>query len=209
MASRTSRARTRRDFDRPASQRSGQRVLIVCEGKVTEPGYIAELRKQLKLGGVVVIVHDKSAPSKVVEKAQVEQKKAKRKGSDFDAVWCVFDRDPGHQDFDRAVELAKKHKFNLAISVPCFEIWLLLHYCYTTRSFCNAQDVIGELCKYCPDFSTKSKKTDWSNLLEAREKAAIHAEKLQEWAEQSGSGTYSNPSTQMHKLVGFLERLKP
>lgn len=42
----------------------------------------------------------------------------------FDEVWCVFDVD-NFDDVDNAVSAARRAGIALAISNPCFELWLL------------------------------------------------------------------------------------
>lgn len=44
-----------------------------------------------------------------------------------DACWCVVDVD-SHATLDRAIALAYSAGVKIAISNPCFEIWLLWHY---------------------------------------------------------------------------------
>ncbi|MEU4238465.1 RloB family protein [Actinoplanes sp. NPDC026619] len=51
--------------------------------------------------------------------------------SDFDEVWCVTDVDSYEREGGKvtaALALAKKAGINVAVSDPCFEVWLLLHH---------------------------------------------------------------------------------
>jgi hypothetical protein len=41
-------------------------------------------------------------------------------------VWCVFDID-SHPNVEDALQMARDNGIHLAISNPCFELWLLLH----------------------------------------------------------------------------------
>lgn len=45
----------------------------------------------------------------------------------YDSVWCVFDVDE-HPHVSDAKEMARDNAIRLAISNPCFELWLLLHF---------------------------------------------------------------------------------
>lgn len=49
-----------------------------------------------------------------------------------DTAWAVFDgdehRDSNPHNWNDAVQRAKSHGINLAISNPCFELWYLLYY---------------------------------------------------------------------------------
>ena len=65
---------------------------------------------------------------------------ALEKGQEFDRIFCVFDRD-GHQNYQQALDkiagspMGKKGKLQAITSVPCFEIWILLHFGYSTAPF--------------------------------------------------------------------------
>src|SRR3546814_12343365 len=82
-----------------------------------------------------------------------------------DEVWCVFDRDAAaaSKDFLRACALAKTAKprngqqFELAISNPCFEVWVLLHFDRSARPFATCQEVIRSFNLHQPEY-TKSNK---------------------------------------------------
>jgi RloB-like protein len=45
----------------------------------------------------------------------------------YDAVWCVFDVDT-HDTLDAAIAEASRQSFQVAVSNPCFELWLLWHF---------------------------------------------------------------------------------
>src|SRR3546814_11877296 len=82
-----------------------------------------------------------------------------------DEVWCVVDREAAaaRKDCLRACALAKTAKprkgqqFELAISNPCFEVWVLLHFERSARPFANCQEVIRSLKQHRPEY-TKSNK---------------------------------------------------
>ncbi|MGH3940412.1 MAG: RloB family protein, partial [Pseudonocardiaceae bacterium] len=44
--------------------------------------------------------------------------------------WCVFDVEwpKNHPNLKQAIQLARDHNIRLAISNPCFELWLILHF---------------------------------------------------------------------------------
>ena len=100
--------------------RAKDSILIVCEGKQTEPNYFESFRlKHVTLDGCG---HNTDS---LVERA-IE------KSSDYDQVWCVFDKDsfPPH-NFNRAFQITRKHKnIKIAYSNEAFELWYLLHFNY-------------------------------------------------------------------------------
>src|SRR5690606_41139889 len=78
---------------------------------------------------------------------------AKRHDDDnlsFDEVWCVFDVDE-HPRVNDACQMARDNNIQVAVSNPCFELWLLFHF----RDSPGAQsrhDVQKMLKKYLPKF---------------------------------------------------------
>lgn len=128
------RFREKPDLRRPRKTRNERsKILIVTEGVVTEVQYFKELCRHLRATGTNVLgVNVKGAgrdPVHVVSKASNESKNGTMIGTEagFDAVWCVFDVDD-HERIETAVELARKLGFDLAVSNPCFEVWLLWHF---------------------------------------------------------------------------------
>lgn len=115
---------------RRGPQRQGRpRLLVVCGGERTEPAYFEGIRE---------LTADRAVDLKILGKGQSPQQVVRyavsRAGADFDDVWCVLDVD----DFDLSatVRLAEKENVRLAISNPCFELWLLLHH-DDCKSACN------------------------------------------------------------------------
>lgn len=192
-------------------------VLIVCEGGKTEPNYFKELRDAFKLSTANIrIAGDEcgSSPRSVVDYALTEYKKERK----YNRVFCVFDMDR-HQTYKeslariRNAKLGKGDTIEAITSVPCFEIWLLLHFGYTTKSFgstgasgsiCAA--VIKELKKKgrIPNYE-KGAKSIFSVLMEKLPDAMAYAARLEKHVNDTGS---DNPSTDMHKLVAYLRKLK-
>ena len=118
-----------------------RRVLIVCEGGKTEPLYLRALVAALELttAEIEVCGESGSAPKSVVEFGGAKLDS----DPDYDLVFFVFDRD-SHDDYDDALLLVKglqsQKKFNgktvaAITSIPCFEIWFLLHFEPHTRPY--------------------------------------------------------------------------
>ena len=86
------------------------RVLILCEGSKTEPSYFRSLVDWYRLSTAnVVITGSGSDPSSLVNKAKSLRDKEKRRGDQYDAVYCVFDRDQ-HTHFNAASNEAHSAK---------------------------------------------------------------------------------------------------
>ena len=115
-----------------------KRILIVCEGSKTEPLYLNSIRKQLRIPTAYIDVIPSTfgtEPRQIVDYAEAKFVEARN----FDLVVAVFDRDQ-HLTYNdaliRAAVLDQKFKnddckvvsFKAVASVPCFELWLLLHF---------------------------------------------------------------------------------
>ncbi|MFB7378727.1 RloB family protein [Kitasatospora purpeofusca] len=113
------------------SRAAGRKILIVTEGVRTEPQYFEGLAKNLNARAVYVTsvksVGLGKDPLSVVKEAISRRSNDKRIGDPFDEVWCVVDVDQ-HASLEDACSLARREGISLAVSSPCFEIWLIWHY---------------------------------------------------------------------------------
>jgi hypothetical protein len=206
------KARKEAEHQRKMARRAPyDRVLIVCEGTKTEPHYFDWIRTKLRLNRANVVIADKKTgldPKSLVEYALEEF----RRDRDFNRIYCVFDRDK-HTTYQatldkvRGVRLLRGARILAAPSVPAFEIWLLLHFVYTTRQFevpleaSNCDVVITELKKHIPDYEKGRK--DFLPYLEGKTDLE-HAKRLEEFHQTSGT---DNPSTKVHELIEYLKGL--
>ena len=61
------------------------------------------------------------------KRAEKAAKQERDENLAYDSVWCVFDVDD-HPNLPDAQQMARDNRIDLAISNPCFELWLLLHF---------------------------------------------------------------------------------
>lgn len=122
------------------------RILIVTEGSKTEPLYLEDIRAAYQLHSANVAVQPSqlgTAPIQVVRHAlQLFEGGDLQKGirpRSFEQVYAVFDRDDHHTYFDALKQAESLNgtlrnddkqpvSFKAIASIPCFELWLLLHY---------------------------------------------------------------------------------
>lgn len=208
--------RNEKEFARQkATKAPYETILIVCEDSKSSPNYFNELIKYFRLNtaNVIVIPSKGSAPISVVNHS-IE---LARTIPYIDRVACVFDRD-NHASYEQAIDKLKSQKpkrssktiYQVIASTPCFELWLLLHFCYTTKSYTYtgkksaANNLITDLLKELPSYNKTN--TNWFNDLIIKINSAIkNAKKLQEHNNKTDS---TNPTTNVHELIEYLINLK-
>jgi len=204
--SRNPRTRLRRN--RPTRE-AYDRVLIVTEGKKTEPIYFSELLKRYRLSNAnIEVVGEGADPSTVVRRALQLKRQERRLGDSYDRVYCVFDRN-GHHNFKAASDKALQNGLRLARSWPCFEYWLLLHFGYVRKPFVRSGG--RSACEKCTQelrqhVEAYDKATyGVFDLLSTRLDAAMARAKR---AMMDAIATQEdNPSTEVHQLIGYLQKL--
>ena len=214
--------RQQRQLNRKINSRASyDRVLIVSEGSKTEPNYFKEIRSHFRLHTANIEVRPSefgTAPIQVVEYAQslfvngdTHKKLAKRA---FDRVYVVFDRDD-HESYVKAINLAhsldgklknddsKSVTFKAVVSVPCFELWLLLHY-EEIHAPIHRSQVTQRLKRYYPSYE-KGMGGVFGYTQKHLTLAISRAESL-----ARKNTVYSNhePYTNIYELVDFLISLK-
>lgn len=207
------RHRQRRPARGPASRSPKRRLLVVCEGKVTEPLYIEGFVRKTRNATVDVQIHDEHGdPRTLVEMAKSEKQqakaRAKQQGDEFlayDEVWCAFDRDQ-HERFQDACQMARDNQLELAVSNPCFELWLLLHFRDSpgARHRHYVQTMLKNK-KYLPGYD---KHFDFERVADLVDQATERARRLDQGAARMGE-TFRNPTTGFYRLVESIARVEP
>ena len=205
-----SRRRSKRNSfsRRPVSPgATGKVILIVTEGEKTEPDYLIGLRRHLKLNSaeIKVLNADGTDPLTIVSVAIEQRDEQKRKASQgfrvpYDSVWAVFDteRADTNPKLNDALQKAKAHKVNVAISNPCFEFWLLLHDEYTTAPFVDCDNVISRIRKpHSPNYEKGKIVPD--KYIPKIPTAVQNSEKCRD--HHRATGRDGNPSTDVDLLV--------
>ncbi|WP_430391421.1 RloB family protein [Dyella sp. 20L07] len=186
------------------------RVLLICEGKKTEPNYLNDLVNELRVPTVgFEVVGEGSDPSVVVERAIV---RAESPDGDYDFIFCVFDRDK-HEKYAEACNQCRNRSVKrkgveqtklIAITTnPSFEYWLLLHLKPTTKSYRQAgrkssgDQVLAEFSSLYKKHTGLNYKKGSAGVYKALRNELNSAIKFSEGANREGLG---NP----HSLVGAM-----
>lgn len=208
------RSNERRKRPRPRtslSRRVGQQpvrktVVVVCEGTSTEPLYLEALRVEPEIRDVAAVrlllegTEKGEVPLTLVRRAIDIKSRAERENGEVDEVWCVFDVEwpKHHPDLPAALALARDHGIFVAISNPCFEIWLILHYTYHAGFLENDE---ARRLRHALDRS-RGKGLDPALYMPRRGDAVRHAQLLARRHAHNGTVfPHDNPSSGMHALV--------
>jgi len=207
-------AKSRRDRNRKPARRKPFRepkplILVVCEGKVTEPQYFRGFTNACLNPRVDIrIPGEHGTPKRLVEVAKEYKKLAEeaaaKEGDEnlaFDSVWCVFDVDE-HPLIPDAIQMARDNGIHLAISNPAFELWLLLH--FRDSPGMKRRDQVRELLE---DFVEEyDKHVDFvKDYSTGYDDAVKRSKRLSEIASNSGRSYHDcNPSTGVFLLTELI-----
>lgn len=214
--------RQARDLRRRAAVRQPyERLLIVCEGEKTEPQYLREIQQAYKLATAhVQVLHSQfgTEPQQILEYALAMFKGGNRErgihARSFDRIVVVFDRDE-HNTYNAALAQAAAQSCKLkndngdvvpldaVASVPCFELWLLLHF-EEVHAPLHRNVAIERLKAYMPGYA-KGSGGHWAGTQARLGIATQRAERL---AEVTTAYDGNMPFTAMHSLVSKLVHLR-
>jgi hypothetical protein len=179
------------------------RILLICEGAVTEPGYFNALRTELRNPLVEIEIEGRGeGPKSLVERAVLRKKEsdrsARKEGKDsqvYDEIWCVFDVDE-HAKLADARQQARDNGIELAVSNPCFELWALLHF-QSQTAYLERQAARSRLKAHLPGYD---KDLPFARLRTGYREAVQRATHLEGRCEERGCPG-DNPSTGVHRLT--------
>jgi len=124
--------RIRKEFTRRSGFRDAQLIIIATEGQKTEPKYFKDISSKDYYYNPRVHVEirerltSSSSPEHVLE--ELNKFKAKYSLNSNDELWMIIDIDRWHQrNLSNVATQCSQKGYHLAISNPCFEVWLLLH----------------------------------------------------------------------------------
>ncbi len=177
---------------------------MFVEGEKTEAGYLLPWRRSLRDRVLITVdTYRGAAPLSLVEQAvatkkETEREEARGRGSAYDEIWCIFDRDL-HSNVDGALTLAERHGIGVVLSNPCIELWFILHFEDRTASMHRhdaqrrAADLLG-----CRKVLTATA----AEMLVARyDEARVRAQALDAKHAGDASPPRSNPSSDMWRLI--------
>jgi hypothetical protein len=165
-------------------------VLIVTNGSKTDLDYFKALRKEPWVtADKITPKFEAGAPAAVVERAA-----GIRADSAYDEAWVVCDVD--EFDVEPAIAKAAEHDHvKLALSQPCFEVWLILHLKPGCPGFNDAAQAGAHLKRLLAHWDKASLRfSDFS--------AEVHT--ASDRAKGLGEPPEANPSTAVWRVIESL-----
>ena len=209
------RSRAQAPLRRRVASRAPKRTFLVfCEGQRTEPDYLKALKREpavRDLASVDIRIHEDtlgSAPLTLVKAAADARARYGQDQSEIDEVWCLFDVEwpKNHPNLKKAIALAKRSNVKVAVSNPCFELWLLLH--FRDQNAWLDTNAAKRLLR--GHDTSQDKSLNGATYMPQRAEAARRARALD--ARHRGNGTNfpdDNPSSGMHHFLEAVEQPAP
>lgn len=208
------RARQARQLARKKGTRPRyERILIVTEGTKTEPLYFGDIRIQNSIPSAHITVLPSelgTQPRQVVDFAESTFLNTRA----YERVYAAFDRDDHNTYHDallRAAALDQKHRndenkpvrFAAIPSVPCFELWLLLHF-ENVQAFWHRTEVIERLKGHIPNYEKGAH--DIYGL--TKQHLAVATQRAEALRAQFVAETGTDPFTRIDELVAVLRAIR-
>ncbi|MGH3772322.1 MAG: RloB family protein [Pseudonocardiaceae bacterium] len=190
-----------------ASRPERKTVVIFCEGKASEPDYINGL-KQLPNVRSNTSVNIEVDPHQGVPQTLVKLAIGRATDDEVDECSCVFDVEwpKNHPNLKQVVQSARDHNIRLAISNPCFELWLILHFEDQTAPL--STDEAENRSRKLDGRSGKRINVD--QYIPRRHAAAQRASSLSCRHERNQTSfPHDNPSSTMSDLLTTISAMEP
>lgn len=207
-------SKRRRSGDHGLRRRVGIRrprktILVFCEGERTEPEYLnavkmlPSVRETASIDLRIEAARGRSAPRTLVSTAVAARQRAIEEDAEIDEFWCVFDVEwpRNHPYLKQAIRDATSSGIQVAVSNPCFELWLILHFqdCGPWLTSAQASRIRKQLD------GSNDKGVDPNKYMEKMSEAARRAIRLDQRHKKDGTRfPQNNPSSGMHRLISTL-----
>lgn len=193
-----------------ASKDPKAKFTVFTEGANTEPQYLRALAASSRSSLLQIeIIAAAGSPKTIRDKAIAEAKamRSTNKRNSFesrDQVWAVFDRDE-HDEVEAALSDCEAAGVKCGFSDPCFEVWLILHYCDYDRNV-DRHTVQSDCIKLCDCYEKKGKKVELGSEILSLVKAAEARAEKQIAERLKIDNRPSRPFTTMYKLTQAFRR---
>ncbi|MDR1386951.1 MAG: RloB family protein [Propionibacteriaceae bacterium] len=185
-------------------------IVVFCEGKRSEPDYVAALRRlpevRWNTSLQIEIVPQPGVPLTLVQRAV-----KRARDPEVNQCWCLFDVEwpQNHPHLAEAMRTAAQREgVHVAVSNPCFELWLILHHQDQTAGLTTAEAVAASEALD----GRRGKRLDGSVYMEPmrRKQAIAYAKRLHAIHQSSGTRfPHDNPGSGMYLFLEAIGACPP
>jgi hypothetical protein len=159
-------------------------VMVICDDTRTAPAYFSELRPVVK-GSCTLKILPASRHGVTGETLLDYAVTERNKLSDVEGVtvWVLVDLEMKSDSDATAAALLEKSQqqgVNIALSQPCFEVWILHHFLDTGEMFTSCGAVLKKIkrewkARFSQDFPSKKAQADYRKLLDLIHEASTRS----------------------------------
>ncbi len=147
----------------------------------------------------------KNDPINVIETARKEMNRA-----DYDHIWCIFDSDTlSKHSYQKACKKARDLGVHIADSLPCFEVWFLLHFGFSSKQYEKCSQVIEDLRIHVHGYSKNQEWLKQKNMFITYQEKISDAIKNAKLIKQFSKDNqiFSGITCEIYKIFEEIERL--
>lgn len=185
-------------------------ILIAAEGKnKTETNYFKGIHSNAVQ--IWFTSGNETDPVKLMKRLLMEYEELGLEEDDF--AFCPVDGDVNptkDSQIAAADRLANGTYAKQIVSNPCFEVWFLDHYHYTTRQFRSSADVVAELSTVCPGYA-KGRQDMYELTKDALQTAVKNAKKQEQHCLDAGNKPHTSafqPSTEVYRIMEAIQEIE-
>ena len=187
--------------------RERKRIIVVgTEGNnKTEETYFHMLEKKQNKYHLIFAEGNDTDPVNIVKNTLSRAKAEELVYKQGDMAVSIFDLDVDvtkKEQLQEAKEISRGENICIVTSNPCFELWYLEHFGFTSKPFNSSTDLIAELKKHIPKY--QKNQLDFETLYPLTKGAIKNCEALDKYHEKNGSNSdkeFNNPRTNVYELV--------
>lgn len=186
-------------------------LLLIAEGRnVTETQYFRQFQRQHSAFNIKILTPGSATdPDKMLETLERYWKQYDMSYARGDQGFVVLDLDCNEKKARLIEKLESGSKIaRFIVSNPCFEVWFVLHYRYSTHVYSDGDEVIKDLRRFIPDYQKNTDVT--ASLSGMLDTAMENARKLVEYCEEMGyhwPSNECNPRTDVPAIIHEIKRM--
>lgn len=196
--------------NRPTRER--KKIIVVgTEGdNKTEELYLRFIEKKQSRYRFLFAPGNETDPENIVHNTAKKAKEEELSYKNGDMAISIFDLDldlAKEGKLKKAKESAASKGIILCTSNPCFEVWFIEHFGYTSKPFTSSSEVVKCLKKLMPDYCKNL--TDYEQIYARTQNAVANCMLLAEHHMKDGAQNlqeFNNPQTEVYKLIQILEK---